>query len=115
MNEFQIRERAHLSNDEVVAQLAEIGPRAVKGRWRTPPPARYIPMPFGPPIGWVPRYEDIQWKGMKFSQEDFDALEMVDRERWREEVIGHERLFIDLHAHLPPEMIYERELSICRL
>jgi uncharacterized protein (TIGR03083 family) len=54
MNEFQIRERDHLSNDEVVAQLAVIGPRAVKGRWRTPPPARYLPMPFGPPIGWVP-------------------------------------------------------------
>jgi uncharacterized protein (TIGR03083 family) len=54
MNEFQIRERDHLSNDEVVAQLGTIGPRAVKGRWRTPMPARYIPMPFGPPIGWVP-------------------------------------------------------------
>ena len=24
-------------------------------------------------------------------------------------------LFILLHAHLPPEMIYERELLICRL
>ncbi len=67
------------------------------------------------PIGWVPRYEDIEWKGMKFSREDFDALELVDREKWREEVIGHERLFINLHAHLPPEMIYERELLICRL
>ncbi len=31
------------------------------------------------------------------------------------EVIGHEELFIDLHDHLPPEMIYERELLICRL
>ena len=27
----------------------------------------------------------------------------------------HEELFIDLHDHLPPEMIYERELLICRL
>ena len=31
------------------------------------------------------------------------------------EVIGHEELFIELHDHLPPEMIYERELLICRL
>jgi uncharacterized protein (TIGR03083 family) len=54
MNEFQIRERHHLSNDQIVEQLQAIGPRAVKGRWRTPPPARYLPMPFGPPIGWVP-------------------------------------------------------------
>ena len=54
MNELQIRERAHLSNDELVAQLAAVGPKAVKGRWRTPPPMRYLPIPFGPPIGWTP-------------------------------------------------------------
>jgi uncharacterized protein (TIGR03083 family) len=53
MNELQIRERVHLSNDEVVAQLRAVGPKAVKGRWRTPPPARYLPIPFGPPIGWT--------------------------------------------------------------
>ncbi len=54
MNEFQIRERDHLSNDEIVDQLRAIGPKAVTGRWRTPPPARYVPLPFGPPVGWVP-------------------------------------------------------------
>ena len=53
MNELQIREREHLSNDEIVAQLQAIGPNAVKGRWRTPLPMRYMPIPFGPPIGWV--------------------------------------------------------------
>ena len=36
-------------------------------------------------------------------------------EAWKQEVIGHEELFILLHDHLPPEMIYERELLICRL
>ena len=54
MNELQIRERSNLSNDEIVAQLAVVGPRAVKGRWGTPPPMRYLPIPFGPPIGWTP-------------------------------------------------------------
>jgi uncharacterized protein (TIGR03083 family) len=54
LNELQIRERQHLSNDEVVAQLRALGPRAVTGRWRTPPPMRYLPVPFGPPIGWAP-------------------------------------------------------------
>jgi uncharacterized protein (TIGR03083 family) len=53
MNELQIRERAHLSNEDIVAQLATVGPKAVKGRWGTPPPARYLPIPFGPPIGWT--------------------------------------------------------------
>ena len=54
LNELQIRERDHLSNDELVAELAAVGPKAVKGRWRTPPPARYLPLQFGPPIGWAP-------------------------------------------------------------
>jgi phosphoenolpyruvate carboxykinase (GTP) len=30
-------------------------------------------------------------------------------------VLGHEERFLDLHDRLPPEMIYERELLICRL
>lgn len=53
MNELQIRERAHFSNEQLVEQLAEVGPRAVQGRWKTPLPARYLPIPFGPPIGWT--------------------------------------------------------------
>jgi phosphoenolpyruvate carboxykinase (GTP) len=67
------------------------------------------------PIGWIPRYEDIEWKGLKFSREKFEQLQAVDRAAWRAEVISHEELFLDLHDHLPPEMIYERELLICRL
>lgn len=54
LNELQIRERSHLSDDEIVAQLSAVGPRAVKGRWGTPLPMRYLPIPFGPPIGWKP-------------------------------------------------------------
>jgi phosphoenolpyruvate carboxykinase (GTP) len=67
------------------------------------------------PIGWVPRYEDIEWKGLAFPKSKFEQLQHVNRDAWREEIIGHERLFLQLHDHLPPEMIYERELLICRL
>jgi len=67
------------------------------------------------PVGWVPRYEDIDWAGLDFSREDFEELMKVDRAAWRKEVIAHEELFIELHDHLPPEMIYERELLICKL
>jgi phosphoenolpyruvate carboxykinase (GTP) len=67
------------------------------------------------PIGWMPRYEDMEWKGLDFPHEKFDALQKFDREEWHREVIGHEELFIELHDHLPKEMVYERELLICRL
>ena len=54
MNELQIRERDHLSNTELVNQLGAVGPKAVKGRWGTPPPIRHLPIPFGAPLGWKP-------------------------------------------------------------
>jgi uncharacterized protein (TIGR03083 family) len=54
LNELQIRERELLSNEELVTRLTTIGSLAVKGRWRTPPPMRYLLLPFGPPIGWAP-------------------------------------------------------------
>jgi phosphoenolpyruvate carboxykinase (GTP) len=67
------------------------------------------------PIGWMPRYEDLDWTGLPMSKTAFDELQAVDPADWRREVIDHEELFIKLHDHLPPEMIYERELFICRL
>jgi len=67
------------------------------------------------PIGWMPRYEDIEWKGLNFPKEQFEQLQAFDRAAWQNEVMDHEELFIRLHDHLPPEMIYERELLICRL
>jgi phosphoenolpyruvate carboxykinase (GTP) len=67
------------------------------------------------PIGWTPKYDDIQWNGLDFPREKFEELQKVDRKAWKNEVMDHEELFIELHDHLPPEMIYERELLICRL
>ncbi len=67
------------------------------------------------PIGWMPHYDDIEWRGLEFSREAFDQLQAFDRGAWRSEVMGQEEMLIDLHDHLPPEMIYERELLICRL
>ena len=67
------------------------------------------------PIGWTPYYEDIHWEGLDFAEAQFDQLQHVDRAAWKKEVIDHEELFISLHDHLPPEMVYERELLICRL
>ena len=67
------------------------------------------------PIGWTPHYEDMNWTGLDMPRAKFDELQKVDRTAWRAEVMNHEELFLMLHDHLPPEMIYERELLICRL
>jgi len=67
------------------------------------------------PIGWTPHFEDMNWTGLDMPRAKFDELQKVDRNAWRQEVMSHEELFLMLHDHLPPEMIYERELLICRL
>jgi phosphoenolpyruvate carboxykinase (GTP) len=67
------------------------------------------------PIGWMPHYEDINWAGLEFPKEKFEELQAFDGAAWRTEVLGHEELFLDLHDRLPPEMIYEREMLICRI
>ncbi len=67
------------------------------------------------PIGWMPRYQDIEWEGLDYPQEKFEEMQAFDRAAWRAEVLGHEELFIDLHSHLPKELLFERELLICRM
>jgi phosphoenolpyruvate carboxykinase (GTP) len=67
------------------------------------------------PIGWTPYYDDMEWAGINISRAEFDQMQEVNRAAWRKELIGHEELFIDVHDHLPPEMVYERELLICRM
>jgi phosphoenolpyruvate carboxykinase (GTP) len=70
-------------------------------------------------IGWTPHFDDIHWAGMGIAEADlrsrFALLQHVDTAAWKREVMDHEELFIALHDHLPAEMIYERELLICRL
>lgn len=65
------------------------------------------------PIGRVPRYEDIDWRGLEgFTRERFQELMMVDREEWKQEILSHEELFIKLYDRLPKELIFMRELIL---
>jgi phosphoenolpyruvate carboxykinase (GTP) len=77
--------------------------------------ARGRALAFEGPLGWMPTYQDLDWTGLDFPKEKWDEAMAVPREGWREETLSHERLFLSLHEHLPKEMVYERELLICRL
>jgi phosphoenolpyruvate carboxykinase (GTP) len=63
----------------------------------------------------MPRHSDIDWTGYELPKERFEELQSFDRKAWRSELMNHEELFLDLHHRLPKEMIYERELLICRM
>ncbi len=62
------------------------------------------------PIGWMPRYEDIDWEGLPFSRERFAELMAVDRAAWMRELAAHEELFGLLYDRLPKEFLFMREL-----
>lgn len=67
------------------------------------------------PLGWVPKYEDIDWSGLDFSKEDFYKIMSVDTEAWKMEVLSHEELFMKLYDKLPKEFIWMRELILSSL
>ncbi|MBL8151210.1 MAG: phosphoenolpyruvate carboxykinase (GTP), partial [Blastocatellia bacterium] len=68
------------------------------------------------PLGWMPRYEDLDWEGLEdFSHEKFDSLMSVDREDWKNEMLLHDELFIKLYDRLPKEFVYIRELILSSL
>lgn len=68
------------------------------------------------PLGWMPRYEDIDWSGLEdFTREDFQKLMSVDREAWKDELLSHEELFSKLYDKLPKEFFYTRELLLSSL
>jgi phosphoenolpyruvate carboxykinase (GTP) len=68
------------------------------------------------PIGWMPRYEDIDWSGLEsFSSEKFNEAMAVDREEWQRELLMHEELFTKLYDRLPKELVYVRELTMSNL
>ncbi|HET6266487.1 MAG TPA: phosphoenolpyruvate carboxykinase (GTP) [Acidobacteriota bacterium] len=67
------------------------------------------------PLGWMPRYEDLEWKGLDFSPEQFKQLMSVDRESWKQELLSHEMLFSRLYDRLPKEFLFMRELILSSL
>ncbi len=67
------------------------------------------------PIGWMPRYEDLEWEGLDFSKQDFEQIMEVDREAWKKEVLAHEELFARLYDKLPKEFFFMRELLLSGL
>lgn len=67
------------------------------------------------PIGWMPTYQDINWKGSDFTLEQFDEIMDIDSELWKKEVAGHEELFERMYDKMPKEFFFMRELLLSSL
>jgi phosphoenolpyruvate carboxykinase (GTP) len=67
------------------------------------------------PIGWEPRYKDIDWTGLDYSEDEFCKIMEIDRELWKKEILGHEELFSTVYDKLPKEFFFMRELLLSGL
>ncbi len=68
------------------------------------------------PLGYVPHYNDLDWRDMDgFDEEKFQHLMEIDRALWHQEVASHDELFVKLYDKLPKEMIFLRELILSSL
>ncbi|UCF76056.1 MAG: phosphoenolpyruvate carboxykinase (GTP) [Betaproteobacteria bacterium] len=57
------------------------------------------------PIGNIPRYEDLDWKGLEgFERIRFEKLMEIDKGQWGTELKDHAELFEKLKARLPKEL-----------
>ena len=66
-------------------------------------------------IGWIPEYTSIDWSGMDFSRDQWNAAMNIDREEWHKELVLQDELFFKLYSHLPKELVFQRELLLARL
>jgi len=56
-------------------------------------------------FGITPRYQDIHWHGLDFSEAQYRSVTSIDRAAWADEMKLHEDLFERLAHKLPPELL----------
>jgi phosphoenolpyruvate carboxykinase (GTP) len=67
------------------------------------------------PLSLMPRYEDIDWRGLDYSREQFDAVMDIERDERVQEFGSHDELFFKLYNRLPRELPATRDLLIASL
>jgi len=59
--------------------------------------------------GLSPSYEEINWKGLDFTPEQFHAVTSIDKQQWLAELKLHDVLFEQIDARLPKALRDTRE------
>jgi phosphoenolpyruvate carboxykinase (GTP) len=66
-------------------------------------------------LGWMPRARDIDLEGLNINVDQLEAIQTVENNSVKLELLSQEELFLKLAGDLPKEMVFQRELLISRL
>jgi len=61
-------------------------------------------------LGWMPRFEDIDWSGVEINETEFDKLNQVDADAWKQELVLHKEWFEKMGEKLPGQLVRNRDL-----
>jgi phosphoenolpyruvate carboxykinase (GTP) len=56
-------------------------------------------------MGVTPRYNDLTWTGLPFTEQQFDTVTSIDKAAWTQELALHAELFEQLAHHLPKALL----------
>jgi phosphoenolpyruvate carboxykinase (GTP) len=62
------------------------------------------------PLGWMPRFEDIDWTGLDMDKAEFERLMEVDPKAWEQELASHKEWFEKMGEKLPKQFALKRDL-----
>jgi phosphoenolpyruvate carboxykinase (GTP) len=63
------------------------------------------------PLGFAPRYQDLNWNGLEggFTETDFREITTLDRDAWKSEIQSHEAFFGTMGDKFPAALETERK------
>jgi phosphoenolpyruvate carboxykinase (GTP) len=64
------------------------------------------------PLGWAPKYEDLDWRGLQFTPEQYAQVMTADITEWTTELASQDEMFFKMWDRLPHEFPAIRDLLL---